>query len=124
MKRFIVAAIAAGALAMPAGASAQDVGDVADVRVAAPCWTTYSAEYCAKQLLSSIAVIDLGDLNQCTTPLMPCIQETIGKVFTTADYAVWLAKYYAAWAYDQVNDPPNLDPVCYAIWGQPCGYVV
>jgi opacity protein-like surface antigen len=102
MKRFIFAAAAAAALAAPAGASAQE-----------PIWCAHTVEICVNGPNIHIA-------KQCTTPVMTCVQEAVTKAFNAADNARATAQATADYVIDQIDDPPNVDAVCYAIWGQSC----
>ena len=128
MKRFLIGAVAAAALAMPAGASATELSTTTTASAASstiadraipPCPTT-NLVYCAKYWVSSLIYLDGDLLNQCTTPVMPCVQQAVDRAFTTVDAAVALARYYAYYAVDQIDDPPPIQEICYLIWGQPC----
>jgi hypothetical protein len=108
MNRLAIAAAVAASLVLPAGASAQDEVDVTDA-----CFATIQA--CVH---IPTEAIDTGD--QCTTPVMPCVQQAVNGTFATADRAIATAKWGAYTAIDAVDDPPPLHDVCYAIWGQSC----
>ena len=123
MKRFLIGAVAAAALAMPAGASASTgTTSIAD-QVIPPCPTT-NLSYCVKYWLSSSINLDPVVVAQCTTPVMPCVQETVGRAFTAADNAILLAKAYTYWAIDQIDDPPPIQEICNLIWGQDCARAI
>ncbi len=92
MKRFIVAAVAAAALAVPSGASA-------DTQVA----------------------IDADALRAtCPTPVVSCVNDQVTYAFALAQAGVNLAKAYANYVIYTVSQPPNINAVCYAIYGRPC----
>ncbi len=87
----------------------------------APCWTYYPVAYCVKRTLEQLdPTVDPGVINACTTPVMPCVQQAVSGAFAEVDKAVILAKATAQTVIDKVSQPPNIDQVCYVIWGQPC----
>jgi opacity protein-like surface antigen len=96
MKRFIVAAVAAAALAAPAGASA-------DTQVA----------------LDADAV-----RMTCPTPVVSCVNDQVTYAFSLAQSGVNLAKAYANYVVWLASQPPNINAVCYAIYGRPCTTVL
>jgi hypothetical protein len=103
MKRFINAAVAAAALVAlgaPASASAQE-----------KCLTKY--QIC-------VILPEIHSEEPCTTPVMPCVQRAVTDTFNTVDGVRALAQSTADYVIGLVDDPPDPDPVCYAIWGQPC----
>ena len=97
MKRFIVAAVAAAALAVPAGASA-DTGQVA---------------------------IDLDAIEMtCPTPVVSCVQDYINYAFMTVDTVRRTAQYYVNFVVYTVSQPPPINQVCYLVYGEPCTSVL
>ncbi len=91
MKRFIVAAVAAAAMAAPSGASAMEVE------------------------------IDLDSVKaSCPTPVMWCVQDQVDAAFAAAQSGINTTRYYANRAIYIVSQPPPVNQICYVIWGQPC----
>jgi opacity protein-like surface antigen len=112
MKRFVLAAVSAAALSMPAGASAQEQAATTSFQAC-----TTPVVYCAQMYLR--AAQNLIN-NQCTTPVMTCVQGHYNTAWSYADYSVFLAKWAAYTGIDLVDDPPPIKDICYAIWGQNC----
>ncbi len=93
MKRIIVAAVAALALTVPTAASA----DAGDVR------------------------IDAAQVKMtCPTPVVSCVNDQVALAFALAQTGVNLAKAYVDFVVYTVSRPPNINAVCYAIYGRPC----
>src|SRR5687767_10835601 len=93
MKRFVIAAVAAAALAVPAGASA-DTGT---------------------------AALDLQAIEAaCPTPVFDCVDDALATAFGVVTTAVNTAEFYVDYAVGLISKPPPVNQVCYLIWGQPC----
>ena len=125
MKRFIIGALAAAALAVPAGASAdttQTAGAATQAESAIPPCPTSNLSYCIRYWLES--AVDLDPVAACTTPVMYCVEQALTRAFIIAENAVHTAEETAAAVVDLIDDPPNLDAVCYAVWGRPCSSLV
>jgi hypothetical protein len=130
MKRFIIGAVAAAALVVPAGASAVEVSTTpAPAATAAPhnpipqCPNrnlTYCIKYWVDHYLATDADLIPTVAAPCTTPVMPCVEAAIARAFTTLQNGVTTAKGVADYVVGELSKPPNVDAVCYAIWGQPC----